>query len=133
MTTITAEDLVKLRELAQAATLGPWEWWTSNSVLRLTGADGRDGGVLYAYARAHAGHADVQCSAEDQAFIAAANPAAILALLDQLEAANGRLDCVYQLAMVTPFIAPIASKERWLESIDRAIATQGESACPATS
>ena len=34
-----------------------------------------------------------------------------------------RLDYVYHLAMVEPFIAPIASKEKWLESIDRGIAS----------
>lgn len=26
----------------------PWEWWTSNSRMRLTGADGKDGGVISA-------------------------------------------------------------------------------------
>ena len=30
------------------ATPGPYEQWTSNSIWRLTGADGKDGGVLSA-------------------------------------------------------------------------------------
>lgn len=68
-----------LEALARAATPGPWSWWTSNSTLRLTGADGRDGGVLYGYARQ--GDGDVNCAPNDQAFIAAANPAAVLALI----------------------------------------------------
>ena len=72
-------DLDKLETLARAATPGPWSWWTSNSTLRLTGADGRDGGVLYGYAR-H-GNGDVNCAPNDQAFISAANPAALLALI----------------------------------------------------
>jgi hypothetical protein len=32
-----------------------------------------------------------------------------------------RLDYVYQISMVDPFIAPIATKEKWLASIDRGI------------
>jgi len=72
-------DLARLEALARAATPGPWSWWTSNSTLRLTGADGRDGGVLYGYARQ--GDGDVNCAPNDQAFIAAANPAAVLALI----------------------------------------------------
>lgn len=76
--------LAKLREVAQAATPGPWEWWTSNSTLRLTGADGKDGGVLYAYGRS--GNSDICCSPENQAFIATFNPATVLGLLDRLAA-----------------------------------------------
>ena len=72
-------DLDHLEALARAATPGPWSWWTSNSTLRLTGADGRDGGVLYGYARQ--GDGDVNCAPNNQAFIAAANPAAVLALI----------------------------------------------------
>ncbi|MBD8654160.1 hypothetical protein IFT68_00785 [Oxalobacteraceae sp. CFBP 13730] len=72
-------NLDHLEALARAATPGPWSWWTSNSTLRLTGADGRDGGVLYGYARQ--GDGDVNCAPNDQAFIAAANPAALLALI----------------------------------------------------
>ena len=72
-------DLEKLEALARAATPGPWSWWTSNSTLRLTGADGRDGGVLYGYARQGGG--DVNCAPNDQAFTASANPAVVLALI----------------------------------------------------
>jgi hypothetical protein len=34
------------RALLAAAAPWPWKWWTSNSFRRLTGPDGRDGGVL---------------------------------------------------------------------------------------
>jgi len=82
-TTLTASpelpDLDQLEALARAATPGPWSWWASNSTLRLTGADGRDGGVLYGYV--HSGDGDINCAPKDQAFIAAANPAAVLALI----------------------------------------------------
>lgn len=79
MNTTTTIDLDRLEALAKAATPGPWAWWTSNSTLRLTGADGKDGSVLYAYG--HSGNSDVCCSPENKAFIAAANPAAILELI----------------------------------------------------
>lgn len=80
------EALDKLEALARAATPGPWSWWTSNSTLRLTGADGRDGGVLYGYV--HAGDGDVYCSDANQAFIAAANPAMFTTLVAQARAAQ---------------------------------------------
>ena len=73
------QNLDHLEALARAATPGPWAWWTSNSVLRLTGDDGIDGGVLHAYARRD--HADICCGESDRAFIAAANPAAVLELI----------------------------------------------------
>ena len=37
-------------------------------------------------------------------------------------AADERLEYLYQIACVKPFIAPIATKEKWLASIDAAIA-----------
>lgn len=52
-------------------TPGPWEWWTSNSVRRLTGADGKDGGVLYAYRAASDGVADIAVSDANARLIAA--------------------------------------------------------------
>jgi hypothetical protein len=76
-------DIEKLKALALAATPGPWQWWTSNSTLRLTGADGRDGGVLYA--AVHRGYGDVCCSEADRAFIEAFNPAAVTELLAEVE------------------------------------------------
>lgn len=51
-------------------TPGPWEWWTSNSLMRLTGADGKDGGVLYA--AMHSGVPDVSVSEANARLIAAA-------------------------------------------------------------
>lgn len=79
-------DTAELRRLAEAATPGPWTWWTSNSIKRLTGRDGADGGVLHAYTlRSEPGTADISIREEDMAFIEACNPATILALLKRLE------------------------------------------------
>jgi len=79
----------KFRELkaaAMAATSGPWEWFTSNSMARLSSIpSGQDGDVLSAF-RASDGVPCVSVSQHNMSFIAAANPAAILALLAELEA-----------------------------------------------
>ena len=56
-------------------TPGPWQWWTSNSLKRLTshagGRSGKDGGVLHAY-RCTDGVADIAVSEADMALISAA-------------------------------------------------------------
>ena len=72
-----------LRALAEAATPGPWVAWIipGCSVVRT------------------AQEPYVTCSTDaDLAFIAAANPTAVLALLDRLEAAEGALERVRALA-----------------------------------
>jgi hypothetical protein len=46
----------------------PWTWWTSNSHYRLTGADGRDGGVISA-SIARDGMPVVNVRPDDAAFI----------------------------------------------------------------
>jgi len=69
---------------AMAATPGPWEWFTSNSMARLSSIpSGKDGDVLSAF-RASDGVPCVSVSQPDMAFIAAANPAVVLALLDRI-------------------------------------------------
>lgn len=78
-------DVEQLLRLAEAATRGRWKWWTSNSVRRLTAADGPDGGVAQAYMIPGENTADIRISAEDMAFIEACNPEAIIALLKRLE------------------------------------------------
>ncbi|WP_105613160.1 hypothetical protein [Cronobacter malonaticus] len=53
-------------------TPGPWEWWTSNSFLRLSSqATGKDGGVIDSYAMSD-GHTSLSVSEADMALIAAA-------------------------------------------------------------
>jgi hypothetical protein len=85
-------DIDKLKALALAATPGPWEWWTSNSTLRLTGADGKDGGVLYGYV--HSGVGDVSCSDASRAFIEASNPATVLELIAEVEKLQARFEYI---------------------------------------
>ncbi|WP_064799492.1 ead/Ea22-like family protein [Serratia plymuthica] len=77
--------LSELKATALAATPGPWEWFTSNSMARLSSTpSGKDGDVLSAF-HASDGVPCVNVSQRDMAFIAAANPAAVLALLAELE------------------------------------------------
>lgn len=80
-------DLEELKKLALAATPGPWEWWTSNSVLRLTGADGKDGGVICATMHAH--WPDIMVNRENREYLAAANPQTVLALIRNNEVQAG--------------------------------------------
>ncbi|MEU9065254.1 ead/Ea22-like family protein, partial [Streptomyces sp. NPDC048430] len=76
----------ELKAAAMSATPGPWEWFTSNSMARLSSTpSGKDGDVLSAF-RASDGVPCVSVSQRDMAFIAAANPAVVLALLAELEA-----------------------------------------------
>ncbi|WP_105634303.1 hypothetical protein [Cronobacter dublinensis] len=67
-------------------TPGPWEWWTSNSFLRLSSqATGKDGGVIDSYAMSD-GHTSLSVSKADMALIAAAP--------DLLEALQGYMSAV---------------------------------------
>lgn|GEM_PF-2162594 len=77
-------DHAELARLAEAATPGPWEWWSSCSHWRLTGADRRDGGVISA-TKASDGFPLVVCNEDDRAFIAAAR-SAVPALIAEVAA-----------------------------------------------
>lgn len=62
-------------------TKGPWKWWTSNSFRRLSGPDGKDGGVLCPTVSRSDGHPDLIVSKADMALIESAPD-----LLEALEA-----------------------------------------------
>lgn len=68
-------DYSELLEMAEAAGLVDWKWWTSNSVLRLTtereGRHGADGDAISAY------RDNVQCPEAYRSFIEKASPAAV--------------------------------------------------------
>ena len=69
-------DTTKLRELAQKATPGPWLLWATewNLYLVQSGREGDGSIVDTAYSRRN-----------DIDYIAAANPATVLALLDEID------------------------------------------------
>ncbi|EAQ0352151.1 hypothetical protein LEZ21_004078 [Salmonella enterica subsp. enterica serovar Kedougou] len=68
-------------------TPGPWQWWTSNSFLRLSSqATGKDGGVIDSYVMKD-GHSSLIVSKEDMNLIAAA-PDLLEALQLALNAMN---------------------------------------------
>ena len=91
-------DVAELRRLAEAATPGPWEAFGA--------VDGRRGkrwlGVttdMRATESARAGDvfAAQNCTRQDALFIAAANPAAVLALLDERDALAAKVERVQAL------------------------------------
>lgn len=62
-------DLGPIRKRLRKASAGPWEWWTSCSFRRLSGPDGKDGGVLRAVVY-HDGVAGIEGSEGDMDFVA---------------------------------------------------------------
>jgi hypothetical protein len=83
---MTALDLTRLKELAQAATAGPWGAgnWTCHAPTTITG--GADGETIVGETTGFGRSAD-EC-AIDAAYIAAANPAVVLELIARLERAE---------------------------------------------
>lgn len=65
---MTDEELAAIKAREKAATKGPWRWWTSNSMRRLSSdPSGKDGDVAHAY-RASDGVPDIAIREEDMAF-----------------------------------------------------------------
>lgn len=84
-------DTTKLRELAQNATPGPWEWcgWDNDSFEIVSGGFDSEGRVIGSTvvqpdASDEEGYGGVK-RREDADYISAANPATVLALLDKLD------------------------------------------------
>lgn len=78
---MTNEEFKRLRELAQAATPGPWRWGERGpQSFKLHGGPDRRTVI-------HSGPFEI--GGPDRAFIAAANPQAVLTLLDEVERLNG--------------------------------------------
>jgi hypothetical protein len=88
---VKVEDLLKLCDEAivdhQRVTPGPWKWWTSNSVRRLSSPVG-DGDVLHGSTHPRDGVVDVVGNEIDKNFIATVRtrePVLAAALREQLE------------------------------------------------
>ena len=77
-------DKQALREAAEKATPGDWKYSTFDCAIT-------DDTSSLAIVRMDSGHLNDEQSALNGAFIAAANPATVLALLDELEAAEKRI------------------------------------------
>lgn len=84
---MTANDLNKLRALAEAATPGPWglQQWKNSAVAGVHSDHPVPGGTFVA-----------ETSGADAAFIAAVNPVAVLALLDEIAAAQAALQGIHE-------------------------------------
>ena len=97
---MSTTDRDELRKLAEAATPGPWEadggeisqhWSRPEPWREIIGTRVACGSYCYG------GTAQGVERTEDAEFIAAANPAAVLGLLDQLDAAEAKLAAVREL------------------------------------
>ena len=104
---MTPEERQKLRELAAAAARavvqpyarlrpGSWELQTSNSFRRI-GLHG-DGDVLCAVIQRSDNHPDLHAPPGVLDYIVAAQPSVVLKLLDQLDATEGLLACLADVA-----------------------------------
>ena len=80
---MTADELKAIRERCEKATAGPWKWWTSNSVIRLSSGD-KDGGVAWAQDGGKHGMPSIVIGEADMAFTenARTDIPALLAELD---------------------------------------------------
>lgn len=88
-------DYINLRKLAEAATPGPWRMWLSGAAFRVT-TPAMDNHPLQAYVCKGSWWAgdSVERPGKNQAiqngaYIAAASPKVVLALLDEIDAAAG--------------------------------------------
>ena len=84
---MTALNKQALRQLAENATPGPWEMEHENIWFRDT--EGYTKHLMYAY---QGDDVDDQQDHDNTAYIAAFNPKVVLALLDELEAAEKRYE-----------------------------------------
>lgn len=98
-------------------TPGPWEWWTSNSFLRLSSkATGKDGGVIDSTVMRD-GHPTLLVKKEDMALIAAA-PELLEALQDFMAESSGKpkscghdFECICRFDKARAAIAKALGKE----------------------
>lgn len=82
--------IAELRAIEDALPAGPWEVWTSCSFRRVTGPDGKAGGVLSAYNQRSDNHPDLSMpEGQLKAWVALRN--ALPDLLTALEAARRRV------------------------------------------
>lgn len=101
-------DRNELRRLAQAATPGPWKVVKDHELPGVHGGDVILGGSFYDYSVP---------DDEDEAFIAAANPATVIELLDEIE----RLRAVFEAARaVLRYGGPERFGTAWCE-LDKAV------------
>lgn len=112
-----SDELRELREAAEAATPGPWTWWTSCSFNRLSSdATRKDGDVLHAV-KYRDGVCGIEGSEADMRFIALANPQTILALLAERDDLAARLSAAERDAGRYRYLRrPEAWKEDYLSA-----------------
>lgn len=68
---LSVSEMEELRAIDARLPAGPWEVWSSNSFRRITGPDGKDGGVLSAYVQRSDGHPDLSMTEQQLADLCA--------------------------------------------------------------
>lgn len=109
--------LVELKRDEAKIPPAPWELWTSCSYRRITGPDGKEGGVLHAYNQRSDGHPDLSMP-EDQllALVRLRNALpALLSRIEQLEAENA---AAKQLSSLTSSADEVALLTRYRKAQD---------------
>lgn len=106
----------ELRALAEAATPGPWAWCGGNG---LEGGEHLGDDVIYSRVECisycYGGSARLDISDADRAFIAAANPVAVVALLDLLAATERVRDGIADTAL--EYRNAIDAQERTIDAL----------------
>ncbi|HCR1905257.1 TPA: ead/Ea22-like family protein [Enterobacter asburiae] len=100
-------DKIALREAAEKATPDDWKYSTFDCAIT-------DDTSSLAIVRMDSGHLNDEQSALNGAFIAAANPATVLALLDELEAKDKR---------IAEQVEIIANQEKWIKAVEETMIT----------
>jgi hypothetical protein len=121
---MTSEERENLRRLAKAATPGPWEFETDLAGEYMQIAAFADTGNRILCVRVQSFRA-----ADDAALIAAAHPGAVLALLDDLDAAQSKIDgALHALSDVAAAILalPPSDGDALAEAIQRAVMQERE-------
>ena len=116
-------DLEAIKQAAQAATPGPWEWEADDgSLLTLWAKDAVGHGfILSCYRCKKCQERDDIClwpNKENSKFIALANPAAVLALCERMERAEEALQDLYETQPPFIFVTP-KHKERWRAAMEK--------------
>jgi hypothetical protein len=120
----TPDDLAELRRLVEAATSGPWKFSPNRY---------RTSGVVDAAKRrvasSHVGEKSDGQALHDGEFIAAANPATVIRLLDRLAAAESELAAMEKQIAITELAADLGTIFTYCEKCHASVQKDSGAEC----